>query len=82
MKTVGLVEAKNRLSELLDLAERGEEFAIAKYGRVVARLVPPKPERNVAAAIAAGERMRARAKRLGIAFDWEEWKAFRDHGRK
>jgi prevent-host-death family protein len=82
MKTIGSFEAKNRLSELLDLAERGEEFAITKYGRVVARLGPPKQDRDVEAARAASKRMRERAKRLGIKFDWEEWKSYRDFGRK
>jgi prevent-host-death family protein len=81
MKTIGSFEAKNRLSQLLDEAERGEEFAITKYGRVVARLVPPKQERDVAAALAAIERIRARAKRLKIKFDWSEWKKYRDEGR-
>lgn len=81
MKTVGSFEAKNRLSELLDLAERGEEFAITKYGRIVARLVPPKPEKNVEAAMAAVERIRARAKRLKIKITLEEIKKMRDFGR-
>ena len=40
MRTIGAFEAKNRLSELLDAAENGEEVMITKHGRPVARLVP------------------------------------------
>ena len=40
MKTIGAFEAKNRLSELLDAAENGEEVMITKHGRPVAKLVP------------------------------------------
>lgn len=39
-RTVGAFEAKNRLSELLQLVENGEEVTITKHGRPVARLVP------------------------------------------
>lgn len=40
MKKIGAFEAKNRLSELLDAAENGEEIMITKHGRPVARLGP------------------------------------------
>jgi prevent-host-death family protein len=40
MRTIGAFEAKNRLSELLDAAENGEEVMITKHGRPVAKLVP------------------------------------------
>ena len=41
---VGLLEAKNRLPELLDRVEKGEEIAIARDGRTVARLVRNEAE--------------------------------------
>jgi len=40
MKTIGAFEAKNRLSELLEAAESGEEVMITKHGRPVAKLTP------------------------------------------
>jgi prevent-host-death family protein len=40
MLTIGAFEAKNRLSELLDAADNGEEIMITKHGRPVAKLVP------------------------------------------
>ena len=36
---MNIVEAKARLSHLVDLAERGEEVVIARHGRAVAKLV-------------------------------------------
>ncbi len=38
--TVGVQEAKARLSELLARVEAGEEVVIARAGRPVARLIP------------------------------------------
>ena len=39
--TVGVHEAKTRLSELLRLIDAGEEVEIQRNGQPVARLVPP-----------------------------------------
>ena len=44
MSDIALFEAKNRLSELINRVEAGEEIAITRRGKVVARLVPPAPE--------------------------------------
>lgn len=43
MRTVQIVEAKARFSSLLAAVEAGEEIAITRHGRVVARLVPDTP---------------------------------------
>lgn len=40
MPVYGAFEAKNKLSELLDRAERGEEVVITRRGKASARLVP------------------------------------------
>ena len=60
---VGLAEAKNKLSELLDRVERGEEFTITRHDEAIARLVPAKrPSREDAEkAIAAMRALRARS---------------------
>jgi prevent-host-death family protein len=82
MREVGAFEAKNKLSELLDLAEGGEEIVITRHGKEVARLVPPKNGVNREEARAAMRRIRERAKAAKHGpFDWEEWKAYRDEGR-
>ena len=41
MTKVGIFEAKNRLSELVERAARGEEIVITRRGEQVARLMPP-----------------------------------------
>ncbi len=43
MRTVQVVEAKARFSALLAAVEAGEEIAITRHGRIVARLVPDTP---------------------------------------
>lgn len=44
MTEVALFEAKNRLSELIDRVLAGEEIAITRRGKVVARLAPSDDE--------------------------------------
>ncbi|MBW7925036.1 MAG: type II toxin-antitoxin system prevent-host-death family antitoxin [Burkholderiaceae bacterium] len=43
MRTVPVVEVKAKLSALLADVARGEEIAITRHGRIVARLVPDRP---------------------------------------
>jgi prevent-host-death family protein len=82
VREVGAFEAKNKLGQLLDLVERGEEVTITRHGKEVARLVPVKHSFNREEARAAVRRIRERAEQLKLGqFDWSEWKAFRDEGR-
>jgi prevent-host-death family protein len=62
MKEVGAFEAKNTLSALLDLVEKGEEVLITRHGKPVARLVRPDGTPDRAKALAAVERIRELAK--------------------
>lgn len=43
MRTVQIVEAKAKFSSLLAAVEAGEEIAITRHGRIVARIVPDSP---------------------------------------
>lgn len=43
MRAIQVVEAKARFSALLAEVEAGEEIAITRHGKVVARLVPDAP---------------------------------------
>ena len=43
MRSMSVVEAKAHFSALLAAAEAGEEIAITRRGRVIARLVPDMP---------------------------------------
>jgi len=56
VRTVGLKVLKNKLSEYVRLAARGERVLIADRDRVVAELVPPEPGRaeRVSDAVLAG----------------------------
>jgi prevent-host-death family protein len=95
MTEVGSFEAKNKFSELLDRVERGEEVVITRRGKPAAKLVPmrqPDATPTLTAAelserqrrsLEAARRIRARAKAATLGpFDWEEWKGYRDEGRK
>ena len=94
MDEVGLFDAKNRLSELVDRAERGEETVITRRGKAVAKLVPARELSREQRSHQAAQRIRKRALQaaqdirnlaqemnLGP-FDWDEWKKYRDAGRK
>jgi prevent-host-death family protein len=82
MREIGAFEAKNKLGQLLDLVEQGEEITITRHGKEVARLVPARPVRSRDQAREALRRMRARAEQRKLGrFDWNEWKAYRDKGR-
>lgn len=82
MRAVGAFEAKNKLGQLLDEVEHGEEIVITRRGREVARLVPARPTHNRDDVRAAMRRIRERAEsRKSGRFDWREWKAWRDEGR-
>lgn len=47
MTEIGLFEAKNKLSELVERASGGEEIVVLKHGKPKARIVPMgEPERS------------------------------------
>jgi prevent-host-death family protein len=63
---IGSFEAKNKLSELLELAAKGEEVIITRRGQPVARLVPPASESDRSPAKAASRILdRAKGASLG-----------------
>jgi prevent-host-death family protein len=79
MKEVGAFEAKTHLSELLELASRGEEILITRRGKPVARLVPPSRAGTDAARTAFDKLKTLRAQSR---LDGLDWKALRDEGRR
>jgi prevent-host-death family protein len=42
MESIGIYEAKSKLSELVERAEAGQEITITRHGRPAAKLVPAK----------------------------------------
>ena len=63
MTEIGLFDAKNKLSELVDRAERGEETIITRRGKPVAKLVPVQPVHDREKARRAVEGIRELAKK-------------------
>jgi prevent-host-death family protein len=64
MRKVGLFEAKQKLSELVERAGRGEAIGITKRGKLAA-VIGPAPGRDQLEEILDGmERIRKRAKPL------------------
>jgi len=45
---IAIAEAKARFAEIIRRAEAGEEIELTRYGRAVARVVGPKPEKRQA----------------------------------
>lgn len=83
MREFGAFDAKNKLGQLLDLVEHGEEVIITRHGRRVARLVPAGSSTNRDEVRAALLRIRDRAEQEKLGrFDWNEWKGYRDEGRR
>jgi prevent-host-death family protein len=44
MRTIGLFEAKQKLSELVERAGKGERIGITCRGKLTALIIPPQPE--------------------------------------
>jgi prevent-host-death family protein len=45
---IAIAEAKAQFAEIIRRAEAGEEVELTRYGRAVARIVPPRPEKKIA----------------------------------
>ena len=65
MRKVGLFEAKQKLSELVRSASRGERIGITRRGKLEAEIVPArKDEVDLKEVFASMEKIRKRAKPL------------------
>jgi prevent-host-death family protein len=74
MRTIGIFEAKNRLSELVAAAESGETVILTRNGRAVAQLSPVVGDKERAA-----QRIRTlRGLRVGVS----EIRELIDEGRR
>lgn len=76
---VGTVEAKAKLSTLLERVARGEHIVITRHGKPIARLMPIATAREgkVSEAMAKLRKLREGTKLGGLL-----WKELRDAGRK
>lgn len=65
MRKVGLFEAKQKLSELVDRALRGERIGITRRGKLAVEIVPAREnEVDIKEVFASMDRIRKRAKPL------------------
>jgi len=47
MRTLGLFEAKQKLSEIVERASEGEKIGITRRGKLAAIVVPARPEASI-----------------------------------
>jgi len=64
MRTVDLFEAKQKLSELVERASKGEQIGITRRGKLAAVIVPARPELSMEEAFAQIDRIRSKVKPL------------------
>ena len=62
MRTIGLFEAKQKLSEIVERASAGEKIGITRRGKLAAIVVPARPETSLMEIFGDIERIRKRAK--------------------
>jgi prevent-host-death family protein len=64
MKNIGLFEAKQKLSELVERASAGERIGITRRGKLAAVLVPARTDVDLKEVFARIEQIRQSAKPL------------------
>jgi prevent-host-death family protein len=64
MRTVGLFEAKQQLSELVERASEGEHIGITRRGKLAAVIAPARPDMSMEEAFARIDRIRKKVKPL------------------
>jgi prevent-host-death family protein len=62
MRIISLFEAKQKLSELVDLAAKGERIGITRRGKLTAFIVPVQPKRSLRESFAELEKIRKKVR--------------------
>ncbi|WP_341754242.1 type II toxin-antitoxin system Phd/YefM family antitoxin [Candidatus Tisiphia endosymbiont of Dioctria rufipes] len=76
-------DAKTHFSKILDRASKGEEILITRRGKAAAKIVPVNTIQDIEIAEMAAVRLRKLAKEINLQpSDLEEWKKYRDVGKK
>jgi prevent-host-death family protein len=81
MSEVGVFDAKNKLSALLDIVERGGEVTITRRGKAVARLVPASAASGATDVVERLRALREGIGKRGRTLSWKVLRAYRDEGR-
>jgi prevent-host-death family protein len=83
LTSIGAFEAKTHFSQLIKRATQGEEILITHRGNPIAKIVPPESKHDIEKATAAAMRLRSLAQEMNLRdFCWDEWKNYRDQGKK
>jgi prevent-host-death family protein len=64
MRTVGIFEAKQKLSELVERASRGERIGITRRGKLAAEIVPVQSDVDIKQVFEEIEKIRKRSKKI------------------
>jgi len=64
MRTVGIFEAKQKLSELVERASRGERIGITRRGKLAAEIVPAQSDVDIKQVFEEIEKIRKRSKKI------------------
>lgn len=63
MRTIGLFEAKQKLSEIVERASEGERIGITRRGKLAAVIIPARTENSLKDVFDDIEQIRKRARR-------------------
>jgi prevent-host-death family protein len=81
--SIGTFEAKTHFTKLITQVMAGEEILITRRGKAVAKIIPIEKTSDARAIKAAVLRLHNLAKEMKLGeFNWEEWKSYRDEGRR
>lgn len=81
MQNIGAFKAKTHLSEILDQAEKGEQFVITKHGRPIAKIIPFSAT-NLNEVKNTIDSLQEFVKQNKLQLQGLDWKKLRDEGRK
>lgn len=82
-KSIGTFEAKTHFTKIISQVMEGEEVFITRRGKAVAKIIPIEKIPHTETINAAILRIRSLAKEMQLGrFEWDEWKNYRDEGRR
>ena len=82
-KIIGCFEAKTNFNKIITDVIGGEEVFITKRGKTVAKIIPIDKSINLERVNNAFLRLDNLAKEMNLGkFNWEEFKKYRDEGKK
>jgi prevent-host-death family protein len=82
-KSVGTFEAKTHFTKIISKVMAGEEVIISRRGKNVAKIVPIEKTADKEVIQSTILRIRNLAKSMQLGkFNWNEWKSYKDEGRR